>query len=52
MNINENKIMTNITDNIVDNNLLEKVDQYIYLGHIIKVGKDNQSAEIQRKIRV
>lgn len=34
----------------IDGELLEQVDHYIYLGHTIRLGKDNQGAEISRRI--
>jgi len=51
MNLQKTKIMS--PDNIqvvIDNHTLERVDEYIYLGHNIKKGKDNQSAEITRRV--
>ena len=44
--MSKRKIMTNIED---DQN--EIVSSYIYLGHNIKPGLDNQTAEIRRRIR-
>lgn len=53
MNLSKTKVMTN-TQNIitVDNTIIEKVEQYVYLGHIIKNGKENQLAEIKRRIKL
>lgn len=55
MNMKKTKIMTNTQEdrNVrIDNCILEKVNEYIYLGQILKLGKDNQTAEIQRRIRL
>lgn len=53
MNINKTKIMSNSLHNItIDNTIIENVDHYIYLGHTIKIGKENQSAEIKRRIHL
>lgn len=51
MNLQKTKIMspTNIPV-IIENHTLEVVDEYVYLGHIIKLGKNNQTAEITRRI--
>lgn len=53
MNLQKTKIMS--PDNIcvtVDNKVLEVVEEYIYLGHNIMLGKNNQTAEIGRRIRL
>lgn len=34
----------------IDNHSIEVVEEYVYLGHTIKLGKDNQTAEITRRI--
>ena len=54
MNLNKTKIMSNDTQyNItIDNTIIENVDHYIYLGHNIKLGKENQNAEIKRRIQL
>lgn len=54
MNLNKTKIMSNIPQyNItIDNTTIENVDHYIYLGHKIKLGKENQNAEIKRRIHL
>lgn len=51
MNLQKTKIMspTNILVTI-DNHTLEVVEEYVYLGHNIKLGKNNQTAEITRRI--
>lgn len=52
MNIKKTKIMacepTNIT---INNDPVEQITEYIYLGHTITLGKQNQTAEITRRIR-
>lgn len=51
MNLQKTKIMS--TSNmrvIIENHTLELVEEYIYLGHSIKIGKSNQTAEITRRI--
>lgn len=53
MNLNKTKVMSIIQDNIIiDKTILEKVNHYIYLGHTLKIGKENQTAEIKRRIRL
>lgn len=34
----------------IENHILEVVEHYIYLGHSIKLGKENQTTEITRRI--
>jgi len=51
MNLNKTKIMS--TEDIqvpVNNQPLKVVSEYIYLGHKIQLGKENQSSEIIRRI--
>ncbi|KAF2899732.1 hypothetical protein ILUMI_06440 [Ignelater luminosus] len=36
----------------LDDNIIEKVDSYIYLGRTITLGKGDQTAEIKRQIRM
>lgn len=53
MNISKTKIISNNEEHIlIDGIELENVEEYIYLGHTIKIGKENQSAEIRRRIRL
>lgn len=33
----------------IDNYIINATDQYLYLGHAIRIGKENQSAEISRR---
>ena len=45
--------MTNIDDDTeikVGDEVIERVDSYVYLGHKLKLGLDNQTAEIKRRI--
>ena len=51
MNLQKTKIMS-LSNKVVTigNHTLEKVDEHVYLGHNIKLGKDNQTAEITRRI--
>ena len=53
MNLAKTKIMSNIVGDTVikvADNLIEKVDNYVYLGHKLKLGLENQTAEISRRI--
>lgn len=51
MNINKTKILSPDSRQLkMGNQYIEAVDEYIYLGHKIKLGKDNQRAEIPRRI--
>lgn len=34
----------------IQGQIIENVDQYIYLGHAVKLGKENQTVEIGRRI--
>lgn len=53
MNLSKTKIMSNNECNItIDNVTIENVDHYIYLGHKIKLGKENQNVEIKRRIQL
>lgn len=53
MNIPKTKIINNTTEHIyIDGTRLENVEEYIYLGHSIRVGKENQTAELKRRIRL
>lgn len=55
ININKTKIMTNAPMPIhiaINGADIENVDSYIYLGHTLKLGKENQDAEIDRRIRL
>lgn len=36
--------------NKIGNEVIERVDNYIYLGHKLKFGLDNHSAEVKRRI--
>ena len=43
--------MTNIDDDAVikvGDDVIERVDSYIYLGHKLKLGLDNQTAEVKQ----
>lgn len=53
MNLSKTKIMTDIsTDRAVEirNEAIELVESYKYLGHTIKLGLGNQTAEVTRRI--
>lgn len=53
MNLQKTKIIS--PDNIkitIDGYILEIVQEYVYLGHKIKLGNDNQTAEISRRIQM
>lgn len=53
MNYSKTKIMSSEDINIyIQDNNIECVNEYIYLGHTIKLGKENQHAEINRRIRL
>lgn len=53
MNMGKTKIMTTneIAPQVREGNI-EEVDEYIYLGHMIKLGKENQTAEVNRRVRM
>lgn len=53
MNLTKIKIMTNIDDDTVikvGDNVIERVDRYVYLGHKLKLGLENQTEEVKRRI--
>src|SRR6201996_1842282 len=53
MSLSKTKIMTNIDDDRdikIGDTIIERVDCYVYLGHKLKLGLDNQTAEIKRRI--
>lgn len=53
MNLSKTKIMTNIDDDRdikIGDTVIERVDHYVYLGHKLKLGLDNQTAEVKRRI--
>jgi hypothetical protein len=53
INFEKTKLMTNLvmSGNItIDNNTIQQTDTYKYLGHEIKINRDNQTNEIQRRI--
>lgn len=55
MNYTKTKTMTNTQDNrclTVDGTKIEAVNEYVYLGQIIKINKENQTAEIKRRVRL
>jgi len=35
-----------------DDQLVENVKEYVYLGHIINLGKENQTAEVTRRVKL
>lgn len=53
MNFTKTKFMTNLVASenfIIDNNLVDQVHSYKYLGHEITIGRDNQTQEITKRI--
>lgn len=53
MNLNKTKVMTpEVTPVNIGNVTIENVKEYVYLGHLIKLGKENQNAEVKRRIRM
>jgi len=53
MNLTKTKIMTNIDDDreiTIGDTVIERVDSYVYLGHKLKLGLENQTAEVKRRI--
>lgn len=40
------------TQVMINDHEIQVVDEYVYLGHIIKLGKVNQTAEITKRINV
>ena len=54
LNKEKTKILTNQEDSrdiIIDNQTIEHVHEYVYLGQTIRCGKSSQAAEINRRIR-
>ena len=52
INLTKTKIMTDLDDDKdikIGDAAIEKVESYIYLGHKLKLGLDNQTAEIRRR---
>ncbi|XP_030766839.1 uncharacterized protein LOC115890677 [Sitophilus oryzae] len=55
MNYTKTKIITNTDENIttrINQEKIERVEEYIYLGQMIKLKKENQTAEIKRRVRL
>lgn len=53
MNMNKTKIMSQEHVQLsLEGHEIENVNEYIYLGHTVKLGKENQNAEIKRRIRL
>ncbi|CAG9837260.1 unnamed protein product [Diabrotica balteata] len=53
INISKTKIMTNLVPNqniSIGGKEIELVDIYIYLGHEIMIGRDNQTHELKRRV--
>lgn len=51
MNVSKTKIMSPTGEHLeIQGQIIENVDQYIYLGHAVKLGKENQTAEIGRRV--
>lgn len=52
LNLNKIKIMSNSDKQFgIEQQSVETVEEYIYLGNIIKLGKENQTAELTRRVR-
>ena len=50
-NLSKAKIISDTTtDIIIKYRVVENVNEYVYLGHAIKLGKKKQTAEINRRI--
>ncbi|CAG9832182.1 unnamed protein product, partial [Diabrotica balteata] len=50
MNYSKTKILSRDQTNItIQNHNIENVEQYVYLGHVITLGKPNQDGEIKRR---
>ena len=56
MNMSKTKIMCNahvsLHPVIVENSALEIVDEYIYLGHMVQLGRSNFEKEVNRRIQL
>lgn len=53
MNLGKTKIMNAYnTQVILDNINMEIVDEYVYLGQKIKFGSENQTIEVERRVRL
>ncbi|XP_045465548.1 uncharacterized protein LOC123674648 [Harmonia axyridis] len=53
MNLSKTKVLTEEDIKVeMDGNEIEKASEYVYLGHTITMGKQNQTAEITRRIRM
>lgn len=53
MNLSKFKAMSGTEKNInIDHMILENVEESVYLGFIIKIGKESQTAEIRCRIRL
>ena len=53
MNLSKTKIMTNIDDDTIikiGNDEIKIVENYVYLGHNLKLGLGNQTAEVRRRV--
>lgn len=52
INISKTKFMTNLVPSgniLVDDKVIEMVDKYTYLGHEIRISRDNQTCELSRR---
>ena len=53
MNLSKTKVMTNIDDDRdikISDTVIERVDSYVYLGHKLKLGLENPTAEVKCRI--
>lgn len=55
INFSKTKIMTNLvmSERIkIENTQIEEVDKYVYLGHEMRISRDNQTCELHRRINL
>ena len=55
MNYSKTKTMTNTEESATINfgtNTIEQTEEYIYLGQLVKLNKENQTVELKRRIRL
>lgn len=51
MNVSKTKIMSPTGQHLeIQDQTVENVNQYIYLGHTVKLGKEIQTAEVARRV--
>lgn len=54
MNIGKTKFMSPEGEDSlsIDSQIIERMEKYIYLGHAIKLGKEDRTTEIDRRVRM